>query len=98
MTNKKIVITQDNLPIIVAFLSKKIKAIPDIEASVRMSKSHRPYIFVKTKTRKYVVLYYFTYKNYKIYDLQDNTFCNFKSAKEMYNYFLLDQWFESEGE
>ena len=93
---KKLEITQDNLPIILAFLSKKIKAIPDTSACVKMSKTHRPYIFVKTKNNKYAVIYYFTHKNYKIFDLENNTSYNFSTAKEMYNYFLLDQWFEQQ--
>ena len=33
---KKLEITQDNLPIILAFLSKKIKAIPDTNDCVKM--------------------------------------------------------------
>lgn len=91
---KKIEITQENLPIILAFLARKINAIDGITACVKMSKSNKPYIFVKTKISKYVVVYYFTHKNYKAFNDDGSISYTFYKASELYNHFMLEQWFE----
>lgn len=91
---KKIEITESNLPIVLAFLGRKINAIEGVTAGVKMSKKQIPYIYVKTKNSKYVVVYYFLHKNYKAFDLSDDTSYIFHKASELYNFFMLEQWFE----